>query len=325
MTSWSVQRQQSLQWLAQGIARDGRFATAAVHTMFTALTGREPLRPPSQVATDDDRARLAAFDAQDQVFRAATDRFLAGNANLKTVIKSLVLSPYYRAVRDTAGSSDAKLANIGTGRLLPPEQLHRKIIAVTGLPWVRSGRNVLLNTAEFRIFYGGIDSNQITQRITQPNGIMASIALRMANEMACQATAKDFLLPADDRRLFPLTELSFVPRDNNGFAIPAAEQSIRGNIVHLHRRVLGEVLAPTDPEIDRTYQLFVDTWLEGQAGLREGVYSVNLSGECQATRDPNTNDLLPTDERITTDREYVVRAWMAVMTYMLSDYAFLYE
>ena len=47
----------------------------------------------------------------------------------------------------------------------------------------------LLNSNEYKILYGGIDSDDVTERITDPNGIMANIQMRMANELACLSTA----------------------------------------------------------------------------------------------------------------------------------------
>ncbi len=315
----------SLAWLAARIARDERFATAVVHTMYRALTGREPALPPTQVSTAEDAARLAAFEAQAAVFDRIAAAFRASDHDLRTVIVGLIESPYYRARALRPGADGALADSFGTGRLLTPEQLHRKIRAVLGLEWTRSGRPVLLSSAEFRIFYGGIDSDQVTERIRQPNGIMASIAMRMANELACAVTAPDFVRAPEDRLLFPHVEPSFVPRDANGFDVPEAELRIRKNLQHLHARLLGESLALDDPELDRSYALWKDTWLEGQAALQLGAASANLNGACQASRDPDTGEALPNERRITVDRSYAIRAWSAVLTYLLSDWAFLYE
>ena len=313
-------RYTSLQWLGRQIAADPRFATATVHTIYTALTGRPIHAAPATVATDADRAQLAAFDAQAAEFAEVAKRFVAESFDLRSVVKGIVVSPLYRAIEaDEAGAS------FGTGRLLTPEQLDRKITAALGVSWRRNSRPVLLSDNEFRIFYGGIDSDAVTKRITQPNGIMASIATRMAVEMACSSVARDFVLPASARSLFSKTELAFVPRDDNGFEIPAAVDSIRATIQHLHQRILGERLAPEAPEIERTYQLFLETWLEGTVGMDRGLYSAGLRGACQASRDPRTDERLPESERITSDPHYTVRAWMAVLTYLLSDWDFLYE
>ena len=154
---------------------------------------------------------------------------------------------------------------------------------------------------------------------------MANIAQRMANEVSCQAVSRDLVLEPDARRLFPMIERSFVPQDANGFEITEAADRIKANIRYLHQRVLGEFLAADDPEIERSYQLFLETWQEGQIGVGEGLYSADLASACRTTRHPVTDETLSEDQRITRDSNYVVRSWMAVLTYMLSDTSFLYE
>lgn len=320
------QRFQSLQWLSKSIANDSRFATAAIHTWFKALTGREPIKPPSYVQSADDREKLKAFETQDQVFKQMVDAFSASEQNLKTVIKLIVASPYYRATSIRAQTTaTATEHSYGTGRLLTPEMLHRKVRAVTDIRWRRSGRDVLLSPSEFLYFYGGIDSDQVTQRISSPNGIMANIAQRMANEVACRAVSRDFVRNPEQRLLFPMTERGYVPQDENGFEITEAVGHIKTNIRHLHRQILGEFLPANDPEIERTYQLFLETWLEGKVGLMQEIYSQDLPSECRTTINPDTGEELNNNQRITRDSNYTVRAWMSVVTYMLSDVSFLYE
>ena len=41
--------------------------------------------------------------------------------------------------------------------------------------------------------------------------------------------------------------------------------------------------------------------------------------------DPNTQQDLPEAQQISDDTAYTIRAWMAVVTYLLSDYKFLFE
>jgi hypothetical protein len=219
----------------------------------------------------------------------------------------------------------AELANLGTAQYMSPEQLDRKIEAVTGYPW-RPGRDqpdLLTNGNEYRIFYGGIDSNSITQRITDPNGIMANIALRMGNEMSCLATARDFSADPSDRLLFPYVERSFVPEDDNQFSVPAVTDAIRANIQHLYDHVLGESYDLNDNEITEAYNLFVTIWKDGKNGVAAGTYSPDL-GNCRASNDYWTGADLA-ENAINQDPDYTVRAWMGVLTYMLSDYKFLHE
>jgi len=316
----------SLQWLAEEISADDRFATATVHTWYEALTGREPVSAPIRVVTDSERGQLEAFNLQSKEFKRIVDAFTHSDQNLKTLIKALVTSPYYRARGATSEKiNDVVNFSLGTARLLTPEMLSRKIRAVTNIHWRRYSRDLLTHPYEYLFFYGGIDSNEITQRIAVPNGIMSNIAQRMANVVACRSVARDFVLPPQARALFPLTELAYLPEDQNGFKIDESQRQIKANLQHLHQQILGEQLDFSDEEIERSYRLFYDIWSEGKQGVINGVYDDDLPYECRATRHPVTDEDLPREQQITKDRDYTVRAWMAVVTYLLSDIDFLYE
>jgi len=154
---------------------------------------------------------------------------------------------------------------------------------------------------------------------------MTSVADRMSNEVACWNTARDFTKPAAVRNLFPYVEPGFEPEDANGFEIPAVTESIRANLQYLHWHLLGEELEIDDPEIDRTYALFLEVWRDGKRGIGLGEYQVGLPGDCQANTDFWTDQPLSDADRITNDPDYTIRAWMAVMTYLLGDYRFLHE
>jgi hypothetical protein len=220
--------------------------------------------------------------------------------------------------------------NLGTAQFMTPEQLDRKIEAVTGYPWRpnRDQPDLLTNGNEYRIFYGGIDSNSITQRITDPNGIMANISGRMGNEMSCLATARDFSQDPSDRLLFPYVERSFVPEDENQFSVPAVTDAIRANIQHLYAHVLGESYDLGDPEIDGRVQPVRDH-LEGRQDRRQGAGTESPASSpapAARTNDYWTGAELPEERRkISQDPDYTVRAWMGVLTFMLSDYKFLHE
>ncbi len=325
-------RLSSLEWLGEHIASDRRFATAAVHNMYRGLTGQEPLFPPSDPEAEDYQVRLLSYDAQRGVFDAIAQRFVDDDYNLKTVIRELVLSPYFRAADlDPIGLERvASFDDLGTGRLLPPELLNRRIRAVLGYPWRDNPDSQDYLLREYRIFYGGIDSLNVVDRIVEPNGLIANIGLRMATEMACQAVPLDFTEGMTDRSLFPFVEPTYEPTDVNGFIIDEAVDAIRQNIVYLHQHILGERLALSDPEVDRTYQLFFDTWKEGRAGMTDDDETTIPQGEwlpwsCHADWDPWTGGELPEEVRIETDPNFTIRAWMAVVTYLLADYRFLYQ
>ena len=128
-----------------------------------------------------------------------------------------------------------------------------------------------------------------------------------------------------DRLLFPHVEDSFRPEDDNGFEIPQAVAAIKRNIRHLHHRLLGEVLTEGHPEVEATYQLYLETWREGFAGVRNEQLPRELPGPCRVVRDFWSDMDLPEEERVVRDSMYVVRAWSAVVTYLLADWRFLYH
>ena len=318
-----------LQWAAKRIVADERFALSAVYSIYKGLIGRDPQSNPTD--QDDPRyaAKLAFYNLEQAFLREATDNFISGGYKIKQTILTVVKSPWYRA-RSATGLSDddqAALAPLGTMRLLTPEELDAKLIATIGYPWRRrlSENNQLLNPREYYFFYGGMDSDQVTRRITEPNGIMANVQLRMANEMSCYSVARDLREAPEDRVLFPHVELSYTPEDANGFEVPQAVAAIRKNIRYLHHRLLGEVLTPGHPEEQATYKLFLQTWREGYQARRNDQVPRDIPGRCRATWDFYGERDLPEEERLYQDQNYTIRAWMAVITYLLADWRFLYH
>jgi hypothetical protein len=314
----------ALNWLAQQMIQDPKFALAMVHLVYTGLTGQDPLEEPMELEDVDYLARIRAFEAQDYVFKKIAQGFVDSGFELRFIIKAMVKTHYFRATSTTADLDPQRymeLADMGTARLLPPEALHRRLVATLGVSWKKDGVDALLSGDYFKFFYGGIDSVSVTDRLTEMNGVMANVADRMANEMACTMTAADFARPPELRVLFPEVERSALP------GAPGAEAAIRANLVYMHDHLLGEALGPDDPEIDRSYGVFKAVWEDGQAGLLlpETPYPTALPGPCQAMVDPATGEAIPAELQITEDPDYTVRAWMAVTTYMLADYRFLFE
>lgn len=317
------------QWLAAQIAQEDLFAVATVHTVFTGITGQAVMLEPADAADPDYVEKHRAFEIQDEILKDIAQIFIDSGHDFKVVVKEIVKTNYFRARNsgELTAERAAELSTVGTAQFLPPELLSRKIEAVTGYPWKTSptASDYLLNMNEYRIFYGGIDSDSIIERIREPNGIMANIAARMSNEMACWTTSRDFSNLPPDRLLFPFVEPSYKPEDDNGNAVPAVIDAIKANIQYLHRHVLGEQLALDDPQIDRTYELFIDIWKDGKTGITAGTYDANLPGNCRSENDWWTGNPLPEERRISADPDYTVRAWMGVMAYLLSDYRFLHE
>lgn len=275
--------------------------------------------PDPQVDPDVDPALERAYELQQQVLRTIQRRFIDSGYNFKLLVREIVLSPYFRAknAAPLTAEMETELSTFGTARLLTPEHLSRKIEAITGVRWrQRPGRPDYL-MSQYRIFYGGIDSDLVTKRVTEPNGVMASLAQRMAYEVACSAVPYDFSKPANQRMLFP-----YVDRDT---PLSEASNQVRDNVRHLHAWILGEDLSSEDPEIDATLGVLIEAYNLGRAGLANGSVSEELAEPCRLYNDRMTGDSLPDGRRIGRDGEYTLRAWMAAVSYLLSDYQFLYE
>jgi hypothetical protein len=311
----------ALQWLGQRIASDKRFPLAVVRSAIESLTGRAPLDFPE----DPSGSAYVAWQAQDALVRSVADAFVESGFNYKTVVEQIVLSPYYRAanttVTDEAGL--AQLSEFGTGTLLPPELLHRKMMSTLGFSWGIANAPSLLS--DFRILYGGIDSESVTERLTTPNGLMSAIMWRMANEVSCRGVSYDFAKATADRFLFPYVTVDTVPEDEFGEEVPESVGAIRQNIQYLMGRMLGEELADDSAEVDAVYGLFLDTWKEGRGRINNESVQRNLTWACQYRQDLITGVEIPEDQRLAEDGDYVIRSWMAVLTYLIADYRFLYE
>lgn len=319
------QEDTSLQWLASQIQVDPRFNDAMLRIVYRGLTGREPLNPPGTSGTE---AQWDAYEAESVYLDQVKAAFVADNQNLKTMIKEIILSPYWQA----EGLEDQGFALVhedtGAARLLPPEQLHRRINALLGFEWRAPldfnyvaknmpGQARLLDDRNYyHQIYGGIDSFVVTERLTEPNGLMVAVQERMANELACYAVPNDFLADADKRLLFPYVESDTQPLTT------ANQQAIRSNVQHLHSHLLGEDLSMDAVELQVSYELFTTVLSNGQDAI--GVSEADeLPPLCRRTRDLDSGE--PLSEPLIRDPDYVLRAWMAVVAYLLSDYRFIYE
>jgi hypothetical protein len=325
-----------LQWAAQRIIKQPGFVRAAVRTVFKGLTGQDPIGLPASDAfeTPEGQAQLAALDAQTAVFNEIGTRFKDSNMNLKVVVKNIILSPYFRAknVKESADPVRAlEYKDLGMGRMLTPEMLNRKVKTMLALdrywgrPEALRNDEYLISNDQYLIYYGGIDSNTTTTRITSPNGISVNVARRMSNELACRAVALDLSVKKDRRALFPSVDAGTLPENVDDESVEAgkASNAVRENIRYLHSRFLDESLSSEDPEIERTYALFMETLREGRQAVASGEESEDLPNECRGTRDSWTEEEV--NGGLAKDPDYTVRAWMAVVSYLMADYKFIYE
>lgn len=297
------ERWRALQWLGERTAKDPRFAVAMVEHVYYILTGRKPLLPPKGIDDPLFAARNRAYREQRREIDRIAGRFSAAKFNLKQVIKDWIVSDFYRADGlETAVVDPCRLAeldDLGLIRMLSPEQVERKVAAVFGQRWGRL-------TEQTAMLYGGIDSREVTERATDPSGAMGAIQRILSNDVACKQTGRDFGRPKEERVLFPAIEHTVVP----GKSLEE-DQQIRAAIVYLHERILGRYDAADSAEVSRTFGLF--------AGI------VADAAEQKGLERSERYHCRQTDPRPPEDTHYTIRAWRAVVTYLLRRQEFLYE
>jgi hypothetical protein len=298
------ERWRALQWLGERTAKDPRFAVAMVEHVYYILTGRKVLPPPKDLDDPLYAAKSRAYREQRREVEAIAAQFAASGFNLKEVFKRWVVADFYRADGVATALADparrAELDDVGLVRMLGPEQLERKVGAVFGRKWGK------LEEKQLAILYGGIDSQEVTERAVDPSGAMGAIQRILSNDVACRHTLSDFALEPSARQLFPGIEPDVVPGSS-----PEADATIRRSIAHLHSLVLGRDDAADSDEVARTFDLFagiVDDAAE-QKGLDPRDAYTCRTGVDDAPADPH----------------YTIRAWRAVVTYLLRRPEFLYE
>jgi hypothetical protein len=297
------ERWRALQWLGERTAKDPRFATTMVEHVYYILTGRKVLLPPKELDDPLYAAKRRAYDQQRCTIETIAARFAAANFNLKSVFKDWAVSEFYRADGlATARESPerrAELDDIGLVRMLAPEQLERKVAAVFGEKWGRL-------EGELGMLYGGIDSQEVTERATDPSGAMGALMRTLANNVACRHTIRDFARPAGERLLFPGIEPDVLPGES-----PEKDTAIRQAIVHLHAHILGRDDALDSTEVDRTFALY--------AGI------VNDAREQKGLDNRESYYCRREEPDLPSDPQYTIRAWRGVVTYLLRRPEFLYE
>jgi len=275
----------ALQWLAENIVTDNAFAVSMVKIVFKGLTGQN-------IGKDSDTLELYKTN------------FVNSGFNLKSLIKEIVNGSYFLASNASENADIKQVAHLGMAKLLTPEQLHHKIKVLTGgYIWTApKTTSTLLDIETYRILYGGIDSKSVTSRTTDPTVLITGIQQRIANQTACETVATDFNLTTN-RIMFPLVDITDTPDTTQGTT------RIKENIVYLHKHFLGEVLTFDDVEVKRIFNLFTD--------IRNLTTGKQLPIDCY--------NGLAVNNPIVVDSDRTVRPWMAVITYLLSDFNFLYE
>jgi len=275
----------ALVWLAQRIAADNRFAISITKLALSALVGQKELNDV-------------------ELLERLKSTFIDSNYNFKELVKSVVLTEYFRADAYVPSVNLVNLDQLGSAHLLTPEQLNAKVISVTGgYEWKSPSNKKLTDRDTYNILYGGIDSQNIITRTAAPTGIMAAIQERLAFQTSCETTPLDFSKPAIERVYYKLVEITDLPAD------PASALKIKENIQFLFSHILGELHAIDSVEVLEVFNLF--------AAAIEGSSGDAIPSKCRAG--------LSASDPIIVDENKTVRAWMAVLSYLYLDYKFLYQ
>ena len=332
----------SLQWLAQRVAADPRFAEAAVKFWWPAIMGTEVASLPEDPNDPDfDALRLAAEAQALEVGRIAREfRYGYGYGkgqphNLKNLLVKIFMSKWFRAgaVTDQDPIRTVALRDAGGGRLLTPEELAAKTLALTGFQWGRREPPSLeqhygyrrplvreqhdLNT-DYAILYGGIDSDGVTERARDLTSVMLGVAKRHAAEVSCPIVLREFhLLPDEDRKLFGGLDITATPEQ------PGGERAIRETLAVLHDRLLGVRVGTGSAEITAAYDFLEEVWNR----KRDTAASPLLDAiECWTWGDDYFLADVPEGSRDTNpdDPDHMGKTWVVVLAAMLMDYRYLH-
>ena len=343
----------SLQWLAKRIAADPRFAAATVRFWWPAIMGSEVAESPEDASDADFEGLLLAAGAQGAEVERLARGFRYGfpgssyKYNLKDLLVEILLSDWFRAdaVTDRDPVRRTALRDAGARRMLTPEELASKTAAITGVQWGRRSESGCwpmcqrfsnLLAGDYRLFYGGIDSDGVTERARDMTSVMAGVAARHATMLSCPVVGRElYLLPDAKRRLFA----GISP---NVTSAPA----IKAKLVELHEKLLGVEVTAESPDVEAAYRLFVDVMQRGRTtnddwfniwdcefwkdvlyleGILdnaivelEDAYGYRYFELDEERRDDFINSI------DYTDRHYAARAWVVVLTAMMMDYRYLY-
>ena len=259
--------ERSLQWLAERLAADDRFAEATVKFWWPAIMGAEVANLPTDRSDPEFEGRLLAAEAQAQEVARLASGFRQGFRgrpyNLKDLLVEIVSSRWFRADRMTDDDPVRRVAlgDAGAKRPLTPEELTNKTDAVGGFVWGRrvtgtdryETRPFSALTERYRLIYGGIDSADVVERSRDFNATMAQVAKLHAANTACSVVLREFfLLPNERRRLFRGIDLDATPE--------TAPRAIQRKLQDMHAWLFGEPTRLDSRDVQDAYQFFVEVW-----------------------------------------------------------------
>lgn len=222
--------------LGQLIAADPSFATCAAKRFYGYFSHADRDEVPTAIVTD-----LAA-------------RFIASGFDAKALARDAVLLDAF----NVSYSNDADAAEEVDGfKRARPEQIGRLLRDLTGYEWrtdasINQGGyaygtvDVTKNdTIGMRTLAGGIDSVYVNAPSRTWNSTTSLFLRTFAAGAAGTVVDADFAVAASQRKLLAGVEPA-----------TTGEAAIRAQLVSLHARLYGEIVAADSPEVDDAWDLF---------------------------------------------------------------------
>jgi hypothetical protein len=230
--------------LGRYIAADPRFAQCAVRRFY---------------------AYFHQIDLDDVPFETVVDlgdRFVASGFDAKALARAIVLDPAFAVSHHTVASAAEDLVGVLRTR---PTQLASAFADLTGFKWETDlsvaglGRVDLVDDSflGFQVIAGGLDGMYVTRPSHTFNATSSLFMQAYAREAASSVVASDFAKKKSERRL--LRKIDAADRD---------EIALRSQLAWLHARILGEIVGPTAPEVDDSYDLLRGALDHGADGAR---------------------------------------------------------
>lgn len=219
--SWYGQPGGSLRDLGQQIAADPRFPECVVEQSWELLLRRDK-------DLSDTNALIPHRNA-----------FIEGGLTLRTLFKSILSDPYYRAGNtDATGYVNSKIAT--------PALLASEVEDLTGFRWTYGGFDMLKTDASgFLTLAGGADGYAVTASATRPNATLLLVQERLAEAAAW------YVVQTEPERLFTI-DFATTP-DSDPAAMVAQIQS-------LHWRIFGRRVSAEGQEVAAGLELWQDLY-----------------------------------------------------------------
>ncbi len=211
-----TEQDNSLQILGQRIISDERFPKAAVAFWWPAIMSGALPQAPEEISDPNYLANLQTYEVvqadMNELATGFASGFNGGSAfNLKDLLIEMIMSTWFQAKAsgdELSTEREITLANVGTDRLLTPEELALKTKALVGFSWGEA----IIETSDdpkydhlsdkFSIYYGGIDSIGITERARELTALMSNVALGQALSISCPAVVMDINREINERLIF---------------------------------------------------------------------------------------------------------------------------